>query len=46
MDVWGDKMAGKETKKAEIKVTGMTCATCATTIEKSLLNLEIGRAHV
>ncbi|MDY1591387.1 MAG: heavy metal translocating P-type ATPase [Methanofastidiosum sp.] len=40
-------MAGKETKKAEIKVTGMTCATCATTIEKSLLNLEgVSRAEV
>ncbi|KYC46315.1 MAG: putative copper-exporting P-type ATPase A [Candidatus Methanofastidiosum methylothiophilum] len=33
-------MADKENKKIEIKVTGMTCATCAATIEKSLLNLE------
>ena len=38
---------GKETKKAEIKVTGMTCATCASTIEKSLLNLEgVSKAEV
>jgi Cu+-exporting ATPase len=27
-------------KKAELKVSGMTCATCAATIEKSLLGLE------
>lgn len=33
-------MVKKQTKKVEIKVTGMTCATCASTIEKSLLNLE------
>jgi len=47
MDLWDDKMAGKETKKTEIKVTGMTCATCATTIEKSLLNLEgVSKAEV
>ena len=40
-------MSDKQTKKAEIKVTGMTCATCATTIEKSLLNLEgVSKAEV
>jgi Cu+-exporting ATPase len=40
-------MADKKTKKAEIKVTGMTCATCATTIEKSLMNLEgVSKAEV
>ena len=27
----------EERKKAELKISGMTCATCATTIEKSLL---------
>ena len=27
-------------KKVELKVSGMTCATCATTIEKSLLSLK------
>ncbi|MCK4735651.1 MAG: heavy-metal-associated domain-containing protein, partial [Methanophagales archaeon] len=26
----------EERKKAELKISGMTCATCATTIEKSL----------
>lgn len=28
----------EERKKAELKIAGMTCATCATTIEKSLLS--------
>jgi Cu+-exporting ATPase len=28
----------EERKKAELKISGMTCATCATTIEKSLLS--------
>ena len=28
----------EERKKAELKISGMTCAACATTIEKSLLN--------
>ncbi len=40
-------MAEKQNKRAEIKVTGMTCATCATTVEKSLLNLEgVSKAEV
>ena len=40
-------MVKKQTKKVEIKVTGMTCATCASTIEKSLLNLEgVSKAEV
>jgi Cu+-exporting ATPase len=33
-------MAAGRKKKVELKVSGMTCATCATTIEKSLLDLE------
>jgi len=33
-------MAEENTKKAEIKVSGMTCAMCAKTIEKSLSNLD------
>jgi len=32
-------MAEKHRKKVELKVSGMTCATCAATIEKSLLSL-------
>jgi len=28
----------EERKKTELKISGMTCATCATTIEKSLMN--------
>lgn len=40
-------MTNKQTKKAEIKVAGMTCAMCASTIEKSLLNLEgVSKAEV
>jgi len=31
-------MAEERKKKAELKIAGMTCATCATTIEKSLLS--------
>jgi Cu+-exporting ATPase len=31
-------MAEEHKKKAELKISGMTCATCATTIEKSLLS--------
>jgi Cu+-exporting ATPase len=30
-------MAEEHRKKAELKISGMTCATCATAIEKSLL---------
>ena len=30
-------MAEPEKKKAELKVTGMTCATCAVNIEDSLI---------
>ncbi len=33
-------MTENNKKKAEIKISGMTCATCATTIEKSLLRQE------
>lgn len=33
-------MAGDEKKKAEIKVSGMSCAMCALTIEKSLKEVE------
>ncbi|MDD2666101.1 MAG: heavy metal translocating P-type ATPase [Methanocellales archaeon] len=33
-------MSENNRKKAEIKISGMTCATCATTIEKSLLDQE------
>jgi len=34
-------------KKAELKISGMTCATCARTIEKSLLQLEdVSKAEV
>ncbi len=33
-------MGDKEAKKAEIKISGMSCATCAITIEKSLSSLE------
>ena len=29
----------EERKKAELKISGMTCATCATTIEKSILSM-------
>lgn len=31
-------MGAEERKKAELKIAGMTCATCAVTIEKSLLS--------
>ena len=33
-------MTPDQTKKVELRVSGMTCASCATTIEKSLLNLD------
>ena len=33
------EMTQDQTKKVELRVSGMTCASCATTIEKSLLNL-------
>ena len=29
----------REKKKAELKISGMTCAMCSSTIEKSLSNL-------
>ena len=32
-------MEEKHRKKAELKISGMTCATCVTTIEKSLSRL-------
>ncbi|MDD5014821.1 MAG: heavy metal translocating P-type ATPase [Atribacterota bacterium] len=32
-------MSIEKSKKIELKISGMTCAMCATTIEKSLLNL-------
>jgi Cu+-exporting ATPase len=33
-------MTPDQYKKVELRVSGMTCASCATTIEKSLLNLD------
>ena len=33
-------MAGEQKKKAEIKISGMTCATCAINIEESLSKVE------
>jgi len=33
-------MIKEQEKKAELKISGMTCASCVTTIEKSLLNLK------
>jgi P-type Cu+ transporter len=40
-------MAEPEKKKAELKVTGMTCATCAVTIEESLSKLkDVSKASV
>jgi Cu+-exporting ATPase len=40
-------MEAEDKKKVEIKVSGMTCATCALTIEKSLKGLEgVADAHV
>jgi Cu+-exporting ATPase len=37
----------EEHKKAELKISGMTCASCATTIEKSLLSQDgVADAHV
>jgi len=40
-------MTEPEKKKAELKVTGMTCATCAATIEESLEKLEdVSKASV
>ncbi len=42
----GAEGAGK-TKQAELKISGMTCATCAVTIEKSLQGVEgVGKAEV
>ncbi len=37
---WGITMKEKEKKKAEIKISGMSCATCAVTVEKSLSSVE------
>ncbi len=40
-------MAENHKKKTELKISGMTCASCATTIEKSLLNLNgVSKAQV
>ena len=33
-------MVKKPEKKTDLKISGMTCASCASTIEKSLLNLK------
>jgi len=40
-------MAENHKKKTELKISGMTCASCATTIEKSLLNLNgVSKAQI
>jgi Cu+-exporting ATPase len=40
-------MTAENRKKAELKISGMTCATCARTIEKSLLQLgDVNNAQV
>lgn len=35
----GEKIMSAKAAKAQLKISGMTCSTCATTIEKSLSNL-------
>jgi len=43
----GDPGAGQKKKQAELKISGMTCATCAVTIEKSLQGVEgVAKAEV
>jgi len=40
-------MTGKNSKKAELKISGMTCAMCVKTIESSLMGLEdVAKADV
>jgi len=39
-------MAEAEKRKAELKISGMHCATCAINIEKSLSRLDISKAQV
>lgn len=40
-------MGEKKKKKAELKISGMTCASCSTTIQKSLSNLKgVSKAQV
>ena len=40
IDVLGGKYTKKENKKVELKISGMTCASCANTIKKSLSNIK------
>ena len=40
-------MTKKKVKKVDLKISGMSCATCASTIKKSLLNLDhVSKAEV
>jgi len=40
-------MSEKKSKKTELKISGMTCATCANNVEKCLLNLDgVSKANI
>jgi len=42
-----DNLTKKKVKKVDLKISGMSCATCASTIKKSLLNLDhVSKAEV
>jgi Cu+-exporting ATPase len=42
-----DNLTEKKVKKVDLKISGMSCATCASTIKKSLLNLDhVSKAEV